>query len=74
MEQLLEEFDPFTPKSRSVVTSFYPDAEGEFQTVHRSRITTTVPDPDDTATITVPKSMTLNDLERRNGRYIALFY
>jgi len=22
----------------------------------------------------VPKSVTLNDLERRNGRYIALFY
>jgi len=22
----------------------------------------------------VPKSMTLNDLERRNGRYIALFH
>jgi len=53
MEQLLEEFDPFTPKSRSVVTSFCPDAEGEFQTGHRSRITTTVHDPDDTATITI---------------------
>jgi len=53
MEQLLEEFDPFTPNSRSVVTSFCPDAEGEFQTGHRSRITTTVPDPDDTATITL---------------------
>jgi len=53
MEQLLEEFDPFTPKSRSVVTSFCPDAEGEFQTGHRSRITTTVPDPDDTTTITI---------------------
>ena len=52
MEQLFEEFDPFTPKSRQAVTSFCPDVEREFQTGHRSRITAIEPNSDDAATVT----------------------
>jgi len=51
--ELLEEFDPFTPK-RSLVTSFCPDAEREFQTGHCSRITTSLrPSSDNTATVII---------------------
>jgi len=48
-QQLLEKFDPFTPK-RSIVTSFCPDAERESETGHHSRTSTRL-NSDDTATV-----------------------